>query len=317
MKKKCRMSNVECRNRSTFRHASFVLRHAAGVFVGLCCLLLTGPAISAEPERLTTDGKLKLSPVFTSDGGEIVYSVHDEPTLVALMRLNLADGSQEKVHPVAAAHQFDAAYSADGRYHCYAMSATSPQMVLMIQDLKEGTEAQFRPQGGRAIVRRPTIAPDSSRVVFGISAAGGHQIASVDMQGGNLRKLTESAGLNIHPAYSPDGKQIAFSSSRDGDFEIYVMNADGSDLRRLTHSARRDLRPSWSPDGGQIAFTSARDGNYEIYSMNADGSNVQKITAHPESDDFPAWHPDGKHVVTVSLRRGKFDLYLFEVPSSP
>lgn len=290
-------------------------RYLATAALGLVAVLaITAVVSAAEPQRLTSDGKLKLSPTFTADGKHIVYSVHDEPNLVSLWRLSPADGSLEKVHRVMAAHQFDPAYSADGRYHCFAMSATSPQMVLVIQDLKAGTEAQFRPQGGRSAVRRPSIAPDSSRVIFGLSAPGGHQIASVDMQGGDLKKLTESSGWNIHPAYSPDGRQIAFSSSRDGDFEIYVMNSDGSDVRRLTHSPQRDLRPAWSPDGRRIAFTSARDGNYEIYCMQADGSGIQRITDHPESDDFPVWHPDGAHLVTVSVRRGEYDLYLFEVP---
>jgi TolB protein len=298
----------------SIRPSSFVLRFTCVVLVTTICLGHAGLANSAGPDRLTSDGKRKLSPVFTADGAAIVYSVHEEPTLVALVRLNLADGTQEKVHPVAAAHQFDAAYSPDGRYHCFAMSATSPQMVLVIEDLQQGTEAQFRPQGGRSAVRRPSIAPDGSRVAFGISADGGHQIASVDMAGGDFRKLTETAGWSIHPAYSPDGRRIAFSSSRAGDFEIYVMNADGSGVRRLTESPYRDMRPAWSPDGSQIAFTTARDGNYEIYCMDADGSHVRNITRHLESDDFPTWHPDGKHVVTVSLRHGKFDLYLFDVP---
>ena len=268
----------------------------------------------AEPRRLTHDGKRKLAPVFAAGGEEIVFAVHEAPNLVCIKRLKLKDGTQERVHPGIAAHQFDPAYSADGRYHCFGMSSTSPQIVLVIQDLKEKQEAVFRPRDSRAIARNPTIAPDGSRIVFTLSDNGGQQIASVDMQGKSLKRLTESAGTNTSPAFSPDGKQIAFASSRDGDFEIYVMDADGSNVQRLTKSPGMDIRPAWSPDGKRIVFTSNRDGNYKIYLMKADGSGVRRITNHPEKDDFATWHPDGKRILFVSDRGGKCDLYLGNVP---
>ena len=271
-----------------------------------------GTPHTAEPERLTHDGKLKLAPVFVAGGNEVVFAVHESPNLVALKRLKLTDGSEERLHPSVAAHQFDPAFSSDGRYHCYAMSATSPQLVLVIQDTKENKESQFRPQDSRATARYPSIAPDGSRVVFSLSDVGGHQIASVNVQGQELKRLTQSTGMNSWPAFSPDGRQIAFGSSRDGDFEIYLMNTDGSDVRRLTNSPGRDMRPAWSPDGKRIAFTSSRDGNYEIYVMNADGSGQRNVTNHPGRDDFPVWHPDGRRLVFVSDRDGRSDLYLID-----
>jgi TolB protein len=259
------------------------------------------------------DGKLKSAPVFAGSQ-EIVFSVHEAPNLVALKRLKLKEGTQEVVHPAVKAHQFDPAFSADGRYHCFAMSSTSPQLVLVIQDSKDKTEAVFRPRDARAVVRNPSISPDGQRVAFSLSDAGGHRIASVNLRGQDLKTLAASVGMNAAPAYSPDGKRIAFSSSRDGDFEIYVMDADGGNVRRLTNSPGMDTRPVWSPDGKRIAFTSNRDGNYEIYVMNADGSAPRRATTHQGKDDYPVWHPDGKKLLIVSERGGKSDLYLIGVP---
>ena len=277
--------------------------------LSLCSVVPAG-----EPQRLTRDGTLKFSPVFAPGGREIVFATHTAPNLVALTRLSPTDGATARVHPAVTAHQFDPAYTSDGRFAAYAMSSGSPQLVLVIQNVRDGKEAQFRPQDARATARYPTIAPDGSRVVCSLSDAKGHQIVSVDMQGGDLKYLTQSAGMNSWPAFSPDGRKIAFGSSRDGDFEIYVMNADGSDPTRLTDSPGRDMRPAWSPDGGRIAFVSVRDGDSEIYVMQADGSNPTNVTRHPERDDFPAWHPDGRRILTVSERDGQSDIYLFDAP---
>ncbi|MBI3861013.1 MAG: PD40 domain-containing protein [Planctomycetia bacterium] len=271
-------------------------------------------ARAAEPRRLTSDGRLKFTPVFLGDGFEIAYSVHDVPNRLTVMRLKVADGSQTRMFPETEQHLLDLTMSRNGRYVVFGRAATSPQLPLVIKDTVANTEAVYNPQEARAGVRSPTISPDGTRVVFGQSAPGGQQIASVDMKAGDLTFLTRAAGINTHPHYSPDGKQIAFSSSREGDFEIYVMQADGADVRRLTTSFGMDSHPHWSPDGKRIAFTSRRDGNYEIYVMNADGTGPVNLTRHPERDDFAAWHPSGKQIVTVSERNGDYDLYLFDVP---
>ncbi len=296
------------KNGNGMRNMPAIFKTAFLILIGLA-----SSAIAAEPRRLTDDGRLKLAPVFLGDGDEIAYAVHDVPNRVTLFRLKLADGSQARMFPEIEQHLLDVTMSRNGRYVVFTRAATSPQLPLVIRDTVEKTEAVYNPLEARAGVRSPSLAPDGGRVIFGQSAPGGQQIASVDMKAGDLKLLTRASGINTHPHYSPDGKQIAFSSSRDGDFEIYVMQADGTDVRRLTTCPGMDAHPHWSPDGRRISFTSRRDGNYEIYVMNVDGSAPRNVTRHPERDDFAAWHPAGRQLVTVSERNGEYDLYLFDV----
>ena len=263
----------------------------------------------AEPGRLTTDGTLKLAPVFINNGNDVVFATHEIPNLVSIVCVNLSDHSRRRLHPTVVNHQFDPAFSRDGRYHAFGRSSTSPQMVLVIEDTQEKKDAVFRPRESRATARNPSFAPDGSRIVFSLSDIGGHQIASVNTRGEDLKYLTKAVGMNAWPAFSPDGRKIAFGSSRSGDFEIYVMNADGSDVVLLTRSPGLDVRPAWSPDGKTIAFTSNRDENYEIYVMNAaDGSNPRNATSHPGRDDHATWHPDGRRLLFVSDRDNGSDL---------
>jgi TolB protein len=276
-------------------------------------LLASTPCPASEPVRLTHDGARKLTPAFAPGGEEVVYASHELPNLVALMRLKLKDGTRDRVLPDIANHQFDPALSPDGRRLAYGRATGSPQMELVIRDLRQSSEVVFRPRDTRATARQPSLAPDGSRVAFSLTDVGGPQVASVDAKGQDLRILSASAGASGWPAYSPDGSRIAFASSRDGDFEIYVMDADGSSVRRLTHSPGRDLRPSWSPDGSRVAFTATRDGDEEVYVMDADGSNTRNISRHPSRDTDPAWHPDGLRLAIVSDRDGGSDLYLIGV----
>ena len=239
------MSCSERRLHRLFRHCAIVI---------LAALATEIRANGAEPGRLTTDGTLKLAPVFINNGDEVVFATHEIPNLVSIVGLRLSDHSRRRLHPTVVNHQFDPAFSRDGRYHAFGRSATSPQMVLVIQDTQEKKDGCLPTAGITRDRANPSFAPDGSRIVFSLSDIGGHQIASVNPRGEDLKYLTKSAGMNAWPAYSPDGRKIAFGSSRSGDFEIYVMNADGSDVVALTRSPGLDARPAWSPDGKRIAF---------------------------------------------------------------
>lgn len=285
---------------------------AVRLFLIAALCVLPARLAAAEPTLLTKDGKVKLDPVFIKNGDELVYTVQESPTLLSLMALKLADGSAERVNAQALTNEFEAAFTADMRYLAFVQNRANLNLKLVIRDLKLGKDQVFDPGGGFAGMRKPTIAPDGSRVAFSIPTATGQQLASVNNQGKDRKDLTQT-GINNWPAFSPDGKKIVYSSSRDGDFELFVMNADGSEPKRLTTSEGMDIRPSWSPDGKRIAFTSNRDKNYEIYIMKADGSDVRRLTNHDERDDYACWYPDGKRLACVRERDGKHDLYLIDV----
>jgi Tol biopolymer transport system component len=276
-------------------------------------ILAAGPLAAGEVVRLTHDGRLKRDPRFIHGGDQIVYSVVESPTIMRLVRLDVASGKIAPLYPQAATSQFESSFSSDERYHAFVEFRGVTNVKLVIRDSRDNRDAVFDPGTDRAHLGNPAIDPRGNRVVFSLPRTVGQQIVSVDLEGRNRRDLTpHTDAIDDWAAFSPDGRQIAFGSSRDGDFDIYVMHSDGAAVRRLTASPGLDMRPAWSPDGRQLAFTSMRDGNYEIYAIGADGSALRRITNHPERDDFAQWHPDGKHLLTISERNGAFDLYLVD-----
>ena len=317
----CKPASVAARARSWRADA---LRTALSTYAAIALVLSAEVASiaseTAEPQpsspakavRLTSDGRLKMHPVFIADGAELVFTVLESPEQTSLMKLRLADGAQERLNPKAATTEFEAAFSGDGRYCAFVQNRGNLSLQLVIRDRLENRDAIFDPGGGFAGMRHPSFAPEGGKLIVSLPGGGGEQIVEIGLDGRRGKSLTEGESLNSWPAYSPDGRQIAFGSNRDGDFELYAMNAAGGDVRRLTLSPNRDLRPAWSPDGQRIAFTTARDGNSEIYVMNADGSSPVRLTDNPEQDDFAAWRPDGRRLAFVSERDGKFDLYLLD-----
>lgn len=286
----------------------------AALFVG-CWLGVADRAPSAEPLRLTHDGRLKRDLRFRRAGKELIYVLEDSPIMISLMRFDLAKQQSTRFFPQAATSQFEPSFSADDQWLAFVELRGVTNVKLMIRNLRDNRSAMFDPGSDRAHLGNPSFSPDGQRIVFSLPAAGGQQIVSIDTQGSDRRDLTQGVALNDWAAFSPDGREIAFGSNRDGNFEIYAMRADGTQVRRLTDNPAFDFRPTWSPDGRQLAFTSNRDGNYEIYTMDSNGSRLARLTENPERDDFAAWDFAGRQVAVVSERQGEFDIYLYD--SSP
>jgi Tol biopolymer transport system component len=282
----------------------------------LACSLAAN-ILPAGEIRLTTDGKLKMDPVFVAGGSEIVYAVEDKFNQISLMRLKLADGSVEPLHPGAATSELCATFSRDEKTRALVRNNANLHVLLIIEQPDSGTTVEYNPGGGFAAVRGISMAPDGSHLLFAFPEKGiEQQIFSLSIDGETKTAITTGGGYDAYPRYSPGGRWIAFASTRNGNFDIFTMTAAGEQIYRITDHEGLDTRPAWSPDGKQLAFTSLRDGNYDIYAVNIDGSGLRRVTTHDERDDFACWHPNGKQLVIVGERDGKQDLYLVEVAGS-
>jgi Tol biopolymer transport system component len=129
-----------------------------------------------------------------------------------------------------------------------------------------------------------------------------YEIYSMDADGANLTRLTNSPGLDEEPAWSPDGAKIVFTSTRSSRIDLYSMNADGSAVTRLTFTTLAST-PAWSPDGTRIAFSDddADTHEREIEVSDPNFSTRVDVTNDPLApDQAPDWSPDGRMLTFTS-----------------
>ena len=146
------------------------------------------------------------------------------------------------------------------------------------------------------------------------SPDGMADVCIMDIEGNQLKNLTQWPGVDEVGSWSPDGSKIVFVSDRDGNREIYVMDSNGKNQVNLTNHPALDAAPTWSPDGTRIAFQSNREGAQDdIYGMSPDGANVVNLTRHPREDRAPAWSPDGRWIVYHAFQvRTPPDIYVMD-----
>ena len=152
----------------------------------------------------------------------------------------------------------------------------------------------------------PKWSPDGKRLALTStdrSPDGMTDVCVMDIEGNQLKNLTQSPGRDEVGSWSPDGSKIVFFSNRDGNEEIYVMDSNGRNQVNLTNHPALDAAPIWSPDGTKIAFYSRRkEDQDDIYAMNPDGANVVNLTRHPWEDRAPAWSSHGRWIAFHSFR---------------
>ena len=185
----------------------------------------------------------------------------------------------------------------DGNPEIYTMNADGSGLMRLTNDL--------------GFDDSPAISPDGRQIVF-LTARHDpqprfpnlkYEIYTMDINGSNLKRLTNNEAGEDHPSWSPNGNKILFDADydEDGFFEIYSMDQDGTNLTRLTTNAANDQFADWSPDGLQISFASDRNGNWDIFVMDADGSDQQALTSDPDWELFPTWSPDGGQIAFTGL----------------
>jgi Tol biopolymer transport system component len=157
----------------------------------------------------------------------------------------------------------------------------------------------------------PSLSVDGRLLAFSsIRDVRRFDVYLMDLQSGNILRVTRSMGDNYAPEISPDGTRIVFVSTYGGGQDIWVMSADGSNPTQLTFTDADDIDPTWSPDGQQIAFASNRNGLTDLYVMNADGSNVRQMTFDVNLGGRSDWSNDGRYFTFYAGESGDKNIYI-------
>jgi Tol biopolymer transport system component len=141
---------------------------------------------------------------------------------------------------------------------------------------------------------RATYLPDGTALLFASRRTGRSQIWTMDPDGGDPRRLYESAANDYgRVAPSPDGTRLSFSSDRSGQNVVYVLDTRRGTITPISDPMAWSFGPSWS-SRDRIAYFSRQGGNrLNIWTVSPDGSDRQQVTNRPGESRQPWWSPDG------------------------
>lgn len=156
-----------------------------------------------------------------------------------------------------------------GDLELFIMDTDGSNVQQVTDQLGYDGGAFFSPDGTQLIFRasRPNteeeIAKYKSLLKEGKVEPTDMELFIVNVDGSNMRQITDLGNANWAPYFHPSGEKIVFSSNhlseRGFPFNIFMINVDGTGLEQVTFDSAFDSFPMFSPDGKKIVFSSNRN----------------------------------------------------------
>ncbi|MAO02712.1 MAG: hypothetical protein CMD05_07330 [Flavobacteriales bacterium] len=91
------------------------------------------------------------------------------------------------------------------------------------------------------------------------------ELYTCNVDGSELKQITNLGKANWAPFFHPSGKKVIFSSNhkskRGFPFNLYMINIDGTELKQITFDESFDAFPMFSYNGKKLVFSSNRNNN--------------------------------------------------------
>jgi Tol biopolymer transport system component len=208
--------------------------------------------------------------------GRYVWPIH------ASYDIYVADADGQNIQKLIGGEGYDAeaTVSPDGQYIIFT-STRSGDLELWRYELATGDLLQLTDDlgyDGGAFFSR-----DSKQIVWRASRPEGEDAEAyrsllaeglvepsemdlfvADIDGGNVRQVTDMPGAQWAPFFHPSGEKLVFASNHHSQeqggriFNIFSINTDGTGLEQVTFSNTFDAFPMFSFDGTKLVFSSNR-----------------------------------------------------------
>ncbi len=155
-----------------------------------------------------------------------------------------------------------------GDLELYTMNVDGSDVRQVTNELGYDGGAFFSPDGKKLIFRasRPKTEEDIKTYKDLLSQG---QVMPTNMElfvcnvdGSDLKQVTNLGGANWAPYFSPDGKRVIFSSNhkqKGYHFNLFMCDLDGKNLEQISFDPVFDAFPVFSRDGKRIVFSSNRN----------------------------------------------------------
>ena len=196
-------------------------------------------------------------------------------------------------------------WTPDGSY--LVVGADNEIWTLEVEGARLLQVADTRPYNtrGEAIAAPPAgfyadVSPDGSRIVYSTCEyhGGGYELATVNIDGTDKRRLTQDLYFEHNPVWSPDGRKIALL-----DFRLF------SDPTLFTAPPGVDTYPRFGSDYAKLSILSMESGARRLLSAILRRGDVRRLeaTSRLALSAPPVWSPDSERLAFIAdeaRRRG-------------
>src|SRR5213080_2358559 len=266
---------------------------------------------TGDEDDLIHQIKSAFRPVLSPDGKQVLYVTRYE-TESGLRLRNLESGEDRWVkYPVTRDDQESLftrdvfpgyaflpggkaiVYNQDGKIKRLDLATGAEKIIPFTAQVSEelGPKLDFPqtveqgPVKARLIMD-PVESPDGKKLAFSAMT----HLYTMDLPGGQPRRLIPGSAHEFQPAWSPDGKSIVYVTWSSDGGQLWKIPAAGGTAVPLSKSLAVYSNPAWSPDGTKIVllrgnaydrenstFDGGQTGNADLIWIPSDGGDANLI----------------------------------------
>ena len=156
----------------------------------------------------------------------------------------------------------------------------------------------------------PSWSGDGRHIAFGSNRDGQSDIYTMDADGSNVRRRTNTLRFEGRTAFSPNGRKIAYTlADVEGDPIAVVDLRTGAETVVTAGQGVGDESVSWFPDSERILFIRRGEG-FGIFQVRIDGAMDEQFVLLSHD---PALSPDGRHIAHQWGRGREPEIGIYDV----
>ena len=235
---------------------------------------------------------------------------------------NVVDGAEFYFSPDGKSMVGNAKLGSDSVHQVYTFNIDGTG-ILKINDKGEDACSFYFPDGKGLLF---TSTRDNTGMPKGNFSAPnnypqGAEIYSCNLNGSDIKRLTNNKYYDAEISASPDGEWLLFTRQIDSKLDLWKMRPDGSDQQQITFT------PEWQEGGSffidnetiicrawDIKDQDKRGMPMSIFTLKIDGSDRKQITNDEGTNWAPHPAPDGNHFVFVKvLPPRNYEIYMMSL----
>jgi Tol biopolymer transport system component len=235
---------------------------------------------------------------------------------------NIVEGAEFYFSPEGKSLIGNARLGDDTVHHTYTVQSDGTK-ILRINNKGADACSYYFPDGKRLLFTSTRDNPQMSLGNFSDpnDYPQGAEIYSCNLDGSDVKRLTNNKYYDAEISASPDGKWLLFTRQIDGRLDLWKMRPDGSEQTQITFTDSLQEGGSFFFDNETIIYRAWERKNQgqrgmpmNIYTIKLDGSNQKKITDDGGTNWAPFPAPDGEHFVFVKvLPPHNYEIYLMSL----